>query len=281
MAELGAITGEVGAAGSGLFCRECAYDLRGLSVDSRCPECGTPIYLSASRGQLQFSPPRWIARQRLGVLLTMLGSGAFVAVFALVLIAVITVLTRGVVTQMTITIGSLLPIVPPAGLMLTGVGWWLCDAPDPSLLDAARTRRNRIALQLLGPPLLIMGAVWFIDLSCGLPDALEETSRVLAITAVAAFFVGTFNQLRLIENLAKRMSDRMLTGVARIVAIGFIFAGAMIGCVWVADYRWEDAWIPLFALGVFGCCHVVFLLRVICRLNWHLALARKMSSIGT
>ena len=126
-----------------------------------------------------------------------------------------------------------------------------------------------------------MGTIWIVHLSCGLPDALEETSRILAIATVGAFFVGTFNHLRLIENLAKRMSDRMLAGAARTVAIGFMFAGVLTGCVWIADYGWEDAWIALIALGVFGCCHVAFLLKVICRLNWHLALARKVSSIGT
>ena len=34
---------------SDFLCRKCGYDFRGLNVESRCPECGTPIIRSFDR----------------------------------------------------------------------------------------------------------------------------------------------------------------------------------------------------------------------------------------
>jgi ribosomal protein S27AE len=38
-------------------CRRCGYNLRGLSRDGRCPECGTPIGLSTHGDLLRSSGP--------------------------------------------------------------------------------------------------------------------------------------------------------------------------------------------------------------------------------
>src|SRR5689334_24506997 len=62
-------TGSGGAAeataGAGVLetdvpCRKCSYNLRGLSADGRCPECGTPVGLSVQGDFLRYSDPTWL-----------------------------------------------------------------------------------------------------------------------------------------------------------------------------------------------------------------------------
>ncbi len=41
-------------------CRRCSYNLRGLSEEGRCPECGTPVGLSTQGDLLRFADPDWL-----------------------------------------------------------------------------------------------------------------------------------------------------------------------------------------------------------------------------
>jgi Zn finger protein HypA/HybF involved in hydrogenase expression len=44
-------------AGPRLLCTACGYDLRGLVLDGRCPECGTPVSESLARGSRRVFKP--------------------------------------------------------------------------------------------------------------------------------------------------------------------------------------------------------------------------------
>src|SRR3990172_7537522 len=44
-----------------VICIRCGYNLRGLSLDRVCPECGTPIGRSLHGDLLRFAPPIWLA----------------------------------------------------------------------------------------------------------------------------------------------------------------------------------------------------------------------------
>jgi hypothetical protein len=50
-------------------CRQCAYDLRGLPRDGRCPECGTPVAMSLWRWLIHFAPVEWLTRVVRGAML--------------------------------------------------------------------------------------------------------------------------------------------------------------------------------------------------------------------
>ena len=49
-----------------LSCSHCGYNLRGLTTDKLCPECGTPIARSIHGNLLRFADPGWLKKLRLG-----------------------------------------------------------------------------------------------------------------------------------------------------------------------------------------------------------------------
>ena len=50
------------------LCRHCGYDLRGLPLEDRCPECGTPVSVSLSAGRrLSGADPHWLRRVQTGL----------------------------------------------------------------------------------------------------------------------------------------------------------------------------------------------------------------------
>src|SRR3954470_1482520 len=69
------------AAAPTLICLRCEYDLRGLSRDGQCPECGSAIEQSYRRMEelhargivpLALAPRRWLTMMWIGCLLTIL-----------------------------------------------------------------------------------------------------------------------------------------------------------------------------------------------------------------
>lgn len=48
-------------------CVHCRYNLRGLSAESKCPECGREIAIAIDPRRLVFAPSRWIRRVRNGL----------------------------------------------------------------------------------------------------------------------------------------------------------------------------------------------------------------------
>jgi predicted RNA-binding Zn-ribbon protein involved in translation (DUF1610 family) len=63
----------VGEIAADLPCVFCGYNLRGLQVGGKCPECGAPIVRSVQGGLLCHADPRWLGKLLLG--LTLLGWG--------------------------------------------------------------------------------------------------------------------------------------------------------------------------------------------------------------
>src|SRR5688572_7707778 len=54
-------------------CRRCSYNLRSLSLDGLCPECGTPVGLSVQGDLLRYSDPKWLDTVRMGITLFLFG----------------------------------------------------------------------------------------------------------------------------------------------------------------------------------------------------------------
>ena len=65
-----------------VLCRKCAYNLRGLHQNGKCPECGTPVGLSIRGNLLCYSDPEWVDKLARGVDLILWGLLAMVVATA-------------------------------------------------------------------------------------------------------------------------------------------------------------------------------------------------------
>jgi hypothetical protein len=132
-----------------LTCRRCGYNLRGLEVSGRCPECNSDVALSMQSDMLSFANPYWLRT---------LARGA-------------TVLCVGLSLGLLFSLGSfLLPRFvrwPNYPFLIASIfGWpvvmlaglWLVTAPDPvglGEINYGRSRRFVRIGQLIGLVLAI------------------------------------------------------------------------------------------------------------------------------
>jgi hypothetical protein len=68
-------------------CRKCGYNLRGLSADGRCPECGTPVGYSLKGDLLRFCDPGWLDTLYRGARMFVYGIAAIVFGFIAAVVA--------------------------------------------------------------------------------------------------------------------------------------------------------------------------------------------------
>src|SRR5688572_8897843 len=113
--------GTVDAAGvviSDVPCRKCSYNLRGLRLDGRCPECGRAVGLSVQGDLLRFSDPTWLRTLQRGVKLIIWG----------ILVIVAGAIVGAVLAA---TMGANIPILllPLIGNVLYLIGVWRLTEP--------------------------------------------------------------------------------------------------------------------------------------------------------
>jgi hypothetical protein len=161
----------------GLFCLDCRYNLRGLTRDARCPECGTPIAATLATDLLYLADPGWLSRLIAGYLLLLIGTCTPV-LFVLLLL-----LRDGEPL-------SLLSLC--LGTLLLAVGGWLITTPEPARPNptpAARSLRTLVrgacllsVASLLPAPFLFNGPALF----CVLTLLLSLITGLIAILLQSA-----------------------------------------------------------------------------------------------
>ena len=126
-------------------CVRCGYDLRGLPVSGRCPECGTIVERSLLGDKLLYSSPEYLATLQRG--LSFILNAILVMVINVVLGIVAGAMSMTALMQATslIGIGVSLALV---------VGWWLFSEEDPAFVGtdngstARRVIRVVVAIEL-------------------------------------------------------------------------------------------------------------------------------------
>lgn len=107
-------------------CHGCGYNLRGLPVTGRCPECSAPVRVALAGDMLHFADPAWLDRLDRGARLVrpLLIWGGFAP------------LVIGVAAFYLPNSGKWLPYVAGAASLLIATvfmrGMWLFASPDPA-----------------------------------------------------------------------------------------------------------------------------------------------------
>ena len=156
-------------------CRHCGYNLRGLELAGRCPECEMAIEKTLHAFLLHFCDPVWLGRLRSGLMLLIVTIFAGLAVGIIFGISLILLIGGTGETS--------LPVVTAFLLLFAGIGamqliaYWRITSPEPSPLheeDPLSARRiARVGLILsaargllafaLDPDMYSMGTMEMAD----------------------------------------------------------------------------------------------------------------------
>lgn len=207
-------------------CRKCSYNLRGLSLDGRCPECGSAVGLSVTGDLLRFADPQWVLKLRRGTQLIIAGIGVIVAtIVAALAVAFLedptAVGAAAPLSEWITTGGTLL------GYVVILVGSWLLTEPDPSGLG----ERDYGAARKLIRVSLAVGAVGtVIEFAREIAPATAPSATILLDVLEFLFgivgVVGLVAQMIYLKRLALRIPQPELAARAHFLmyAIGISYS---------------------------------------------------------
>ena len=208
-----------GALAIDVQCKNCAYNLRGLREDGRCPECGTPIGLSTRGDLLCYASPDWLDKVALGlkVILYMVVVGIIVGGLA----AVLSKLLSPMLARSLSFLASLVSFY----------GVWLMTEPDPSgigedpNITARKVVRVALVVGLLSEPVQAL-------LETGVTQrTVAIVLGALMIAATLVGLVGEFAKFIYYERLARRIPDDMLAKRTRFLKWALTITLGVLGII--------------------------------------------------
>jgi hypothetical protein len=198
-------------------CVHCGYNLRGLTRDNFCPECGTPIARSIFGNQLRYADPQWLERLCFGTSLKLWN----------ILIVILVVVGDAVIAAVGL---------PPSlrmvlGLIGSALGLWaafLITTPEPrvALQENPITLRRAVrACAVLG---LIGGVLIYLVEHGGTP----ELMAILGIAGGVCMLAGVvqlLGELVYYRRFARRVPNPKLEKSTSTVLWGLpIMYGALV-----------------------------------------------------
>lgn len=194
-----------------LPCRKCGYDLHGLSVDGRCPECGTAVGWSVHGDLLRYSDPAWVKHQADGALLLILAIGAWIA--GAVIDGLASGATSGRAAALAMSmLGSVMALVAIRKVTI----------PEAARAEEEPPASVRLVTRILGVIGLLPRPILAAVRSRGLGGAtgISAFEIVLQTAMMVTTLVAGFLLFILFRRLALRIPDHGLAKRTRIVQWG-------------------------------------------------------------
>lgn len=234
-------------------CHRCAYNLRGLPRDGRCPECGAPVSVSLQGDLLRFADPAWLKKLLLGAKLP------YYALYTFFIAMLVAQLSSGILRSLLgrpdvgaiPAVGITVSFCLGGGVLLCGL--WLISAPNPANPERENWHAPRRVLRVaalvtglgLGPAVLLpllgsTGATWLLVMLTVSPIGLVGQ-------------VGAWAMCRYMAQLADRVPDAFTRSKAQTYLIGYFASWVIfaLSAFWTSQGVCCAA-VPLLLLGTVG-----------------------------
>lgn len=232
---------EQGRIGIDLPCCQCDYNLRGLTADGECPECGTRVAYVTGGYYLQHAAPEWVRRMARGALWLIITVIAVVlGALVIGLVAVVQLISGGMPGGPTspnfaqnLQESMMIPgiVVGGIGVVLQLIGFVLITTREPedwATDEPLNARRMiRYALFLLPIPTLMS-----ILTSLARAEFTLESTQVAAVVlpAMLGLLLHMILSVLLMRHLMVLMPRAHRPGLARYAKImfwGLLIAGSL------------------------------------------------------
>jgi hypothetical protein len=233
-----------------VLCRKCAYNVRGLHQNNKCPECGTPVGLSIRGNLLCYSDPAWVDKLSRGVELILWG-----------LLAALVGSVAGAVVVMALgRRAQILAQIIGVGASVVGfIGAWLLTSPDPGTEEPSQMVNARKIVRFA---LVFAMAENLLSIASTGEHVHPMISAIFGIGLLIAALIGVVGEiarLYYLEKLALRIPDQALAKRAHIVRWGYGISlgiagvfGAVMGLVTLTlKQSPQVSWMPVMMVG--GC----------------------------
>lgn len=188
-------------------CRGCGYDIRGLSSDGVCPECGFPVQRSLGSDHLHNSSPEYVTKLDRGVTITFGVVAAMIIFWAISMISLVSymIATSGGAPARWVEF-----VLEGASSVLSLAliyGWWLLSEPDPAFTGRADGSKARRIVRVM---LFVAAGTNLISLTLAVVPESQATEILAAVVGVLAFGVFAtryFAEILYLQWLAGRIPD--------------------------------------------------------------------------
>lgn len=197
-------------------CHKCSYNVRGLNVNGRCPECGTPVGISLYGGLLRYAEPEFVDKLRRGMNLTITG-----IVATIVGVVVSMVLSFAMGQEAAQVLATLLGF---AAWVLIAVGAWYVTEPDPSGIGESEYGTSRQLIRVMLAVGALSECINAVQLLA--PGSMHIALRVIVALAGIGGAVGLFAELSYFRKLALRIPDRIISDRAGFLMYAFGISNA-------------------------------------------------------
>jgi hypothetical protein len=190
-------------------CVQCSYNIKGLPLAGKCPECGMAVSMSLKGVLLQFASPEYQGTIRSGLSMVLNGILLYIV---LILTSVAMVFALGQST-------SLMLILAVLGIGVQGLilfGYWRYTEPDPGFVgrDLPDTPRKivRIAVMIQAAAAVVqlfaqVGGLAAGVGTSGIAVAVSVLSTIMSFIAFGAWIMGFFGIMRYTDWMARRLPD--------------------------------------------------------------------------
>lgn len=209
-------------------CRNCGFNLRGLSEDGRCPECGAPIWNSIQEDLLIYSSESYLTSLYRGLACILIAAlvniGLAVIGIVIGVIQVVAIAGSGTggtggftMNAQTGLFNAIMQLLSLPVALLSLYGWWLFSSPDPGqrVGDAGQTPRQviRIVVIVLAATNVIVAASQFAVLAY---PSIALAVAGLGLIAFAATVAQFFAAMLYIRWMGPRIPDEVVTSRAQL-----------------------------------------------------------------